>query len=113
MAHPAPTHRRSDRCGHRNRLRSQRSRFSGDLLYATFNGSPLKSVPIDTRYTWPFNHVDQNYIRATVTDTWWINDVLTINNRYAAHDGGPSQYRQRVCTGPPDAVAEPAGVPMR
>jgi iron complex outermembrane recepter protein len=46
-----------------------------------FNGSPLKSVPIDTRYTWPFNHVDQNYIRPTVTDTWWINDVLTINNR--------------------------------
>jgi iron complex outermembrane recepter protein len=46
-----------------------------------YNGSPLKSVPIDTRYTWPFNHVDQNYIRPTVTDTWWINDVLTINNR--------------------------------
>jgi iron complex outermembrane recepter protein len=46
-----------------------------------YNGSPLKSVPIDTRYTWPFNHVDQNYIRPTVTDNWFINDVLTINNR--------------------------------
>jgi iron complex outermembrane receptor protein len=46
-----------------------------------YNGSPLKSVPIDTRYTWPYNHVDQNYIRPTFTDAWFINDMLTINNR--------------------------------
>jgi iron complex outermembrane recepter protein len=46
-----------------------------------FNGSPLKSVPVDTRYTWPFNHVDQNYIRPTISDNWFISDLLTINNR--------------------------------
>jgi iron complex outermembrane receptor protein len=46
-----------------------------------FNGSPLKSVPVDTRYTWPFNHADQNYIRPTATDKWWVSDYLTINNR--------------------------------
>jgi iron complex outermembrane receptor protein len=46
-----------------------------------YNGSPLKSVPIDAKYSWPFSHADQNYIRPTVTDAWFINDVLTINNR--------------------------------
>jgi len=46
-----------------------------------YNGSPLKSVPIDTKYTWPFNNADQNYIRPTVSDKWFISDMLTINNR--------------------------------
>jgi iron complex outermembrane recepter protein len=46
-----------------------------------YNGSPVKSVPIDAKYTWPFNHADQNYIRPAVTDKWWISDYLTINNR--------------------------------
>jgi iron complex outermembrane recepter protein len=46
-----------------------------------YNGSPLKSVPIDTKYSWPGSHVDQNYIRPTVTEQWFISDMLTINNR--------------------------------
>jgi iron complex outermembrane recepter protein len=46
-----------------------------------YNGSPLKSVPIDAKYSWPGSHVDQNYIRPTVTDQWFISDMLTINNR--------------------------------
>jgi iron complex outermembrane receptor protein len=44
-------------------------------------GSPLSSVPIDAKYSWPSSHADQNYIRPTVTDKWWISDYLTINNR--------------------------------
>ena len=48
-----------------------------------YNGSPLKSVPIDAKYSWPFSHADQNYIRPTVTDKWWISDYLTINNRFS------------------------------
>jgi iron complex outermembrane recepter protein len=46
-----------------------------------YNGSPLKSVPIDAKYSWPGSHADQNYIRPTVTDAWFINNMLTINNR--------------------------------
>jgi iron complex outermembrane receptor protein len=46
-----------------------------------FNGSPLKSVPIDAKYSWPFSTADNNYLRPTITDKWFINDVLTINNR--------------------------------
>ncbi len=46
-----------------------------------YNGSPLKSVPIDAKYSWPFSHAEQNYIRPTVTDRWWISDYLTVNNR--------------------------------
>lgn len=45
------------------------------------NGSPLKSVPIDAKYSWPFSTAGQNYIRPTITDQWWISDYLTINNR--------------------------------
>jgi iron complex outermembrane recepter protein len=47
-----------------------------------FNGSPLKSAPIDAKYSTPFTYADQNLIRPTVTDKWWITDYLTINNRF-------------------------------
>jgi iron complex outermembrane recepter protein len=48
-----------------------------------FNGSPLKSVPIDAKYSWPFSNADNNYLRPTITDKWFINDMLTINNRFS------------------------------
>ena len=46
-----------------------------------FNGSPLSSVPITAKYSWPGSYADQTYLRPTVTDAWWISDALTINNR--------------------------------
>ena len=48
-----------------------------------FNGSPLKSVPIDAKYSWPFSTADNNYLRPTITDRWWVSDYLTINNRFS------------------------------
>jgi iron complex outermembrane receptor protein len=51
------------------------------ILY--FNGSPLKNVPIDAMYSTPWSFADQNFIRPTVTDKWWISDYLTINNRFS------------------------------
>jgi iron complex outermembrane receptor protein len=57
----------------------QQTPDSYGIIY--FNGSPLKSVPIDAKYSTPWSHADQNYIRSTVTDKWWISDYLTINNR--------------------------------
>jgi iron complex outermembrane recepter protein len=48
-----------------------------------FNGSPIKGVPIDAKYSSPFAYADQNIIRPTVTDKWWISDYLTINNRFS------------------------------
>jgi iron complex outermembrane receptor protein len=46
-----------------------------------YHGSPLSSVPIDAKYSWPGSYADQNYLRPSVTDTWWISDAVTINNR--------------------------------
>ena len=48
-----------------------------------FNGSPIEGVPIDAKYSTPFAYADQNFIRPIVTDKWWINDYLTINNRFS------------------------------
>jgi iron complex outermembrane receptor protein len=48
-----------------------------------FNGSPLNSVPINAKYSWPGNSADITYVRPTVTDKWWVSDYLTINNRFS------------------------------
>ena len=48
-----------------------------------FNGSPIKGAPIDARYSSPFAYADQNLVRPTVTDKWWISDFLTVNNRFS------------------------------
>jgi iron complex outermembrane receptor protein len=48
-----------------------------------YNGSPLKSVPIDAKYSWPGSYADITYVRPAVTDKWWISDYLTINNRFS------------------------------
>ena len=49
---------------------------------------PITTVPDTTKYSSPYDHGNQDYARGTVTDTWWINDVLTINQRlsYAHRD---------------------------
>jgi iron complex outermembrane recepter protein len=51
------------------------------LLY--FHGTPIGSVPIDAKYSTPWAFADETYVRPTITDKWWVNDVLTINNRLA------------------------------
>jgi iron complex outermembrane receptor protein len=51
------------------------------LIY--FHGTPISNVPIDAKYSTPWAFADENYFRPTFTDKWWINDVLTINNRFA------------------------------
>src|SRR5262249_22730922 len=48
-----------------------------------YQGSPIKTVPIDAKYSWLYSFANQDYIRPTVTDKWWINDYLTINNRFS------------------------------
>lgn len=49
------------------------------LIY--FNGTPIKNVPIDAKYSTPFSFAKQDFVRPTFTDKWEINDILTINNR--------------------------------
>ena len=51
------------------------------LIY--FHGTPIGSVPIDSKYSTPWAFANENYFRPTLTDKWWISDVLTINNRFA------------------------------
>jgi iron complex outermembrane receptor protein len=49
------------------------------LIY--FHGSPITGVPIDAKYSTPFSTATGDYIRPTVSDTWDLNEFLTINNR--------------------------------
>lgn len=51
------------------------------LLY--FHGTPISSVPIDAKYSTPWAFANQQYLRPTLTDKWWISDALTINNRFS------------------------------
>jgi iron complex outermembrane recepter protein len=48
-----------------------------------FNGSPITNVPIDAKYSSPFAFGNEQFIRPTLTDAWYINDNLTINNRFS------------------------------
>jgi iron complex outermembrane receptor protein len=48
-----------------------------------FNGSPLKTVPINSKFSTPFAFSHENLVRPTVTDQWVVNDFLTINNRFS------------------------------
>ena len=50
------------------------------LLY--FHGTPISTVPIDSKYSTPWAFANQQYLRPTLTDAWWISDALTINNRF-------------------------------
>ena len=50
------------------------------LIY--FFGSPIKSVDIDdAKYSTPWAFANENYFRPTLTDKWYISDLLTVNNR--------------------------------
>ncbi|HEY3793851.1 MAG TPA: TonB-dependent receptor, partial [Bradyrhizobium sp.] len=55
------------------------------LVY--FNGAGLAGTPLNVpntfKYSTPFSFGSQNFARATLTDTWWFADYLTINNRLA------------------------------
>jgi iron complex outermembrane receptor protein len=61
--------------------RVHQSPDSYGIIY--YNGSPLNSVPIDAKYSWPGSSADMTYVRPIVTDKWWISDYLTINNRFS------------------------------
>jgi iron complex outermembrane receptor protein len=51
------------------------------LIY--FNGSPIKNVSIDSKYSTPFAFSHENFARPTLTDKWEVTDFLTINNRFS------------------------------
>jgi iron complex outermembrane recepter protein len=45
----------------------QQTPDSYGIIY--YHGSPLSSVPIDAKYSWPGSYADQNYLRPAVTDS--------------------------------------------
>jgi len=45
------------------------------------NGSPIGAVPNTAKYSTPFSYGNQNFVRGTLTDAWWVADYLTVNNR--------------------------------
>jgi iron complex outermembrane recepter protein len=51
------------------------------LIY--FNGSPIRGVSIDSKYSTPFAFSHENFLRPTITDKWEVNDFLTIYNRFS------------------------------
>ena len=51
------------------------------LIY--FNGSPIRGVPVDSKYSTPFAFAHEDFVRPTLTDRWEISDSLTINNRFS------------------------------
>ncbi|MEJ1977955.1 MAG: TonB-dependent receptor [Acetobacteraceae bacterium] len=51
------------------------------LIY--LNGSPIKDVSIDAKYSSPFAYAKQDFVRPTVTDSWAVSDSLTVNNRFS------------------------------
>jgi iron complex outermembrane receptor protein len=42
---------------------------------------PISSVPNTTKYSSPYNNAVQDFARLMVTDTWTVNNILTVNNR--------------------------------
>ncbi len=51
------------------------------IIYS--NGSPLKDVSRDAKYSTPFAFSHENIVRPTMTDKWEVSDYLTINNRFS------------------------------
>ncbi len=75
------------------------------ILYfngAALAGTPLTNVPNTAKYSTPFSKGDQDFQRSTVSDSWWIADYLTVNNRFSLmhrdvsilrnSGGGPSRW---------------------
>jgi iron complex outermembrane recepter protein len=48
-----------------------------------FDGSPIKNVPIDAKYSTPFAFAKEDYVRPTFSDHWEVSNFLTINNRFS------------------------------
>jgi iron complex outermembrane recepter protein len=44
-------------------------------------GTPLTAVPDTAKYSTPFSLGNQTIERPTLTDSWWVADYLTVNNR--------------------------------
>jgi iron complex outermembrane recepter protein len=62
----------------------ERTPDSYGILYfngAGLAGTPLTNVPNTAKYSTPFSYGNQDFERPTLTDSWWIADYLTINNR--------------------------------
>jgi iron complex outermembrane recepter protein len=51
------------------------------LIY--FQGAPIQGVPNTAKYSTPFAHADQDFLRPVVSDKWFVSDFLTVNNRFA------------------------------
>jgi iron complex outermembrane receptor protein len=51
------------------------------ILYR--NGTPATNVSIHAKYSTTFDSANQTFVRPTITDTWMVNDTLTINNRFS------------------------------
>ena len=49
------------------------------LIY--FHGQPITGVPIDAKYSTPFAHADQQFLRPTLSDQWFGSDMLTITHQ--------------------------------
>jgi len=51
------------------------------LIY--FDGSPIRDVSINAKYSSPFASAQSTYVRPSLSDQWAVNDFLTINNRFS------------------------------
>ncbi len=63
--------------GRRRRYRETPDSYG--IIY--FNGSPIKNVSIDAKYSTPFAFAHEDFVRPTLTDRWEVEDFLTVNDR--------------------------------
>ena len=59
----------------------QRTPDSYGIVY--FNGPPLTVVPNTAKYSTPFSFGNQDVERATIANSWWYADYVTINDRFS------------------------------
>ncbi|WP_243042206.1 TonB-dependent receptor [Dyella sedimenti] len=46
-----------------------------------FDGTPLRDVSRDAKYSSPFTTAHSDVVRPTLADAWTVSDLLTVNNR--------------------------------
>lgn len=51
------------------------------LIY--FNGTPIRDVSRNAKYSSPFANAHSDFFRTTLSDQWTVSDLLTINNRFS------------------------------
>src|SRR6201991_1010292 len=51
------------------------------LIY--FNGTPIRGVSRNAKYSSPFDDSHSDFARTTLSDQWAVSDYLTINNRFS------------------------------